>query len=70
MPEHLAEIEAAQQVVGVDLDLVAIRLEVVDPRGDGFACLLGASEALDLALRLIGGLMRLRRLDRGETEHG
>jgi hypothetical protein len=62
------EIECAQTVVGVDLDVVAVRLEVVDPRGEGFQALLGADEVLDLALKLIGSLARLKRY--GEAGHG
>jgi hypothetical protein len=61
MSEQLHEIEVAQTAVGVDLDVVAVRLEVVDPRGEGFQMLLGADEVLDIALKLIGALARLRR---------
>jgi hypothetical protein len=69
MAEDLKEIEAAQTVVGVDLDVVAVRLEVVDPAGNGFQALLGADEVFDLALRLIAALARLKRYgEAGEAQ--
>jgi hypothetical protein len=42
--------------------LAAVEVEVVHPVGDGFRILLDLGLTLDLALRLVGSAMRLRRL--------
>jgi hypothetical protein len=60
MDGELQEIECAQSLAGVDLDVVAVRLEVVDPSGEGFQVLLDCNEAVALACKLIGSVARLR----------
>jgi hypothetical protein len=60
MDEDLIEIECAQTAVGLDLDVVAVRLEVVDPAGNGFQALLDTHEAVSLACKLIGSVARLQ----------
>jgi hypothetical protein len=42
--------------------LAAVEVEVVNPAGSGFRILLDLGLTLDLALRLVGSAMRLRRL--------
>jgi hypothetical protein len=47
--------------IGPDPDITAaIRLEFVDPQGEGFAVLLDCNEALNLVLRVTGCLARMR----------
>ena len=42
--------------------LNAIQVEIANPTGDGIRILLDLGLTLDLALRLVGSAMRLRRL--------
>ena len=42
--------------------LNAIQVEIANPAGDGFRILLDLGLTLDLALRLVGSAMRLRKL--------
>ena len=51
--------------VGLDPDLPAVKLEVLDLLGQGWAVLLDPEEALELTLRLSGALARLQRLNGG-----
>jgi hypothetical protein len=48
--------------VGLDPDLPAVKLEVLDSLGQGWAALLDPDEALELTLKLSGALARLQRL--------
>jgi hypothetical protein len=63
MTEDLQEIQPDTVAVGLDLDLPAIRLEIVDPTGAGFSALLDVDEVIDLCCRLLGAVARLRRWD-------
>jgi hypothetical protein len=46
-------------MIGIDAP-AAIRLEVVDPIGQGFVCLLDADEALEMALGLVAAIARMK----------
>ena len=48
--------------VGLDPDLPAVKLEVLDLLGAGWAVLLDPDEAIELTLKLSGALARLHRL--------
>ena len=48
--------------VGLDPDLPAVKLEVLDSLGQGWAVLLDPDEAIELTLKLSGALARLQRL--------
>jgi hypothetical protein len=61
MTEDLAQIQPEIVAVDLDLDLPAIRIEVVDPAGEGFSALLDADEVIDLVCKLIGALERLHQ---------
>jgi hypothetical protein len=56
------EIEVGTLDVTPDYVLEAVRLEIVNPAGDGIRVWVDMPLALDLALRLIGAYMRLRGL--------
>jgi hypothetical protein len=60
---NLETIEFGALIASVEMDLDAIRLELVDPVGRGCAALLSADQALDATLKLIGAMHRLRRLE-------
>ena len=49
-----------------DVETGAVRLEITDPQGSGFAILLNQPGTVDLTLRLVGALARLR----GYTKEG
>ena len=48
--------------VGLDPDLPAVKLEVLDSLGQGWAVLLDPDQALELTLKLSGALGRLQQL--------
>jgi hypothetical protein len=56
----ITDIEAAHVGVRPEFDLNAVELEVVDQDGKGFRALLGWEQGMDLALRVVAGVARLR----------
>ena len=53
--------DIAPTIVGIDLEAMAITIEFTDKEGQRAAVLLDSAAALDLALKLIGGMARLRK---------
>jgi hypothetical protein len=53
---RIKPLEIASIEVRADLPLHAVRLEVADPTGGGFACLIGPDQVRDLILRLVNAL--------------
>ena len=58
----IIDLEVATLDVRVQPVLAAVQVEIANPAGDGFRILLDLGMTLDLALRLVGNAMRLRRL--------
>jgi hypothetical protein len=66
--EDITEFDVGTPVaVSIDTTAIAIKIELVGPWGLGFAATLDCDEAIDLALRLIGTVARLRGWDAGDA---
>ena len=61
-PQGILDLEVASLEVRPVPVLNAVQVEIASPTGDGFRILLDLGLTLDLALRLVGSAMRLRRL--------
>jgi hypothetical protein len=58
----VVDVEIDQLDVAPDYLLNAVRLEIVNPGGDGVRCWLDFGMALDVALRLAASVARLRKV--------
>jgi hypothetical protein len=58
----IIDLEVAVLDVRAQPVLAAVQVEVANPAGDGVRILLDLGLTLDLAMRLVGTAMRLRRL--------
>ena len=58
----IVDLEVAHLDVRIQPILNAVQVEVANPAGDGFRILMDLGLTLDLAMRLVGSAMRLRRL--------
>jgi hypothetical protein len=54
-------VEPATVTVAPDFDVAGITLEVVDREGQGFGTVLDQAAAIDVVLRIVGAVARLRR---------
>ena len=61
-PQGIVDLEVAHLEVRPQPILNAIEVAIASPTGDGVRILLDLGLTLDLALRLVGSAMRLRRL--------
>ena len=58
----IVDLEVAFLDVKVQPVLAAVQVEIADPSGSGFRILMDLPLTLDLAIRLVGSAMRLRKL--------
>ena len=58
----IIDLEVATLDVRVQPVLAAVQMEIPNPTGDGFRVLMDLPLTLDLAMRLVGSAMRLRKL--------
>jgi hypothetical protein len=56
----ITDVEATNVAVHGNAGLNAVELTVTDAVGDGFRTLFGLDQAIDVAMRLIGSVARLR----------
>ena len=56
---NIVDLEFGELTIVADLELEAVRLEITDPQGHGFAILLGLGQATDATARLIRSIHRL-----------
>jgi hypothetical protein len=56
-------IEPATVAVAPDFDVAGVTLEVVDQEGQGFGTVLDQAAAIDVVLRMLGAVARLRRYE-------
>jgi hypothetical protein len=56
----ITEIEPASVTVAPDFDVGGVQFEVVDRTGAGFRTIFDQAVALDIAMRTIGAIARLR----------
>ena len=58
----IVDLEVATLDVRVQPILQAVQVDIANPAGDGFRILMDLPLTLDLAMRLVGSAMRLRKL--------